>query len=395
MRVLVTTWAWRSHFLSLVPLSWAFRAAGHELVVASTASLTPVITAAGLPAVALGKDIDSEVRQMTRWYFEWLTARSAPVTLEDIRERGTSAVELYRLLADASIDDTLEFARAWKPDIVLYDPTTFVGPLTAAVLDVPAVRHIWGMDYTYRTREFEPQALADICSRIGLAGVETLGTVTVDPCPPSLQIDTGADVVRLPMRFVPYNGPAELRPWQLEAPRRPRIVILASSIAEPLGDGAARALFGAVLRGLAGFDVEVLAIVDDVERVLSAEVAGDVRFLDPTPLHLLLPHCDLVIHQGGGGTAMTALAYGVPQLLLPLAADHTSNAEQLAERGAGRWMYAGSVTPEAITSHVRQLLTDPQYRDQARRLRAEMSAQPSAARVVESLEDLAATRGRR
>ena len=389
MRVLVTTWAWTSHFLPLVPLSWALRGNGHELAVASTASLMPSITAAGLPAVALGKDNEAEVRQLTRWYFKWLTDRSAPVSWPEVRAQGTSTVEMYRMLADTSIDDMLEFSAAWHPDLVIYDPTTFAGPLVAAVLGVPAVRHLWGMDYTYLTHEFEPVALAEVCARIGLPTVETLGDVTVDPCPPSLQLDVGTGLSRLPMRFVPYSGPARMEPWHLEPPPRPRIVILASSIAEPLGDGAAAALFGTVLGALAQFDVEVLAIVGDRVATGVAE-GGNVRFLEPTPLPLLLPHCDLLIHQGGGGTLMTALAYGVPQLLLPLAADHTSNAEQLAASGAGRWIYAGWVTAPAITSHVGELLNDPRYRRSARRLQAEMAAQPSSAQVAASLEQVVA-----
>ncbi|MET9078236.1 nucleotide disphospho-sugar-binding domain-containing protein [Streptomyces sp. NPDC004232] len=388
MRVLVTTWAWRSHFLSLVPLSWALRVAGHDVVVASTAGLVPTVTAAGLPAVALGKDIDTEVRQMTRWYFEWLTDHSKPVTLDDVRGRGTAAVELYRLLAETSIDDTLDFCQSWRPDLIVHDPTTFVGPLAAAVLGVPAVRHIWGMDYTYVTREFEPAALAEVCARIGLADVETLGDVTVDPCPPSLQIDTGDAVERLPMRFVPYSGPAELRPWHLRVPRRPRVVVLASSIAEPLGDGASTTLFSAVLSGLTDLDVEVLAIVEDRERALAGQWGRRVRFLVPTPLHLLLPHCDLMVHQGGGGAVMMGVAYGVPQLMLPLAADHTSNAEQLAAAGAGLWMYARSATPQTVSAQASHLLSDGHCHERARELRAEMDRQPSAARVVESLEDL-------
>src|ERR1700760_1760076 len=202
VRVLVTTWAWTSHFLPLVPLSWALRGNGHELAVASTASLMPSITAAGLPAVALGKDNEAEVRQLTRWYFKWLTDRSAPVSWPEVRAQGTSTVEMYRMLADTSIDDMLEFSAAWHPDLVIYDPTTFAGPLVAAVLGVPAVRHLWGMDYTYLTHEFEPVALAEVCARIGLPTVEPLGDVTVDPCPPSLQLDVGTGLSRLPMRFV-------------------------------------------------------------------------------------------------------------------------------------------------------------------------------------------------
>ena len=51
MRVLVTSWGWRSHFYPLVPLAWALRSAGHEVLVASQPSMTEDIVGAGLPAV--------------------------------------------------------------------------------------------------------------------------------------------------------------------------------------------------------------------------------------------------------------------------------------------------------------------------------------------------------
>ncbi|MEU5050228.1 nucleotide disphospho-sugar-binding domain-containing protein [Streptomyces sp. NPDC021096] len=376
----------------MVPLSWALRAAGHELVVASTEGLVPAIRDAGLPAVVLGRERPDTIRQMTGYYFDWLAGLPGPATVEDVRELGPHAVAMYRAMAETTIDDTLRFARRWRPDLVVYDPTTFVGPLTAAAVNVPSARHIWGMDYTSVTRESEPEALAELCARIGVAPMDTLGTVTVDPCPPSLQ--TKLDVTRLPMRFVPYNGPGVLRPWHLDTPTRPRIVLLASSITGLNGDtDTAGEFFAAVLRGLAGLNVEVLAIAGKRTHAVLDPLPANVRVIDPTPLHLLLPTCELVIHQGGGGTVMTSLAYGVPQLLLPMSVDHVWNARRLTRSGAGRWLSAESVTAEAVRDHVERLLADRGHREQALRLRAEMAAQPSAARVVDSLERLVAERG--
>ncbi|MEU7412839.1 nucleotide disphospho-sugar-binding domain-containing protein [Streptomyces sp. NPDC042638] len=376
----------------MVPLSWALRAAGHELIVASTEGLVPAIRDAGLPAVVLGQERPDVTRRMTGFYFDWLASLPGPARVEDVRKLGPHAVAMYVAMAEATIDDTLRFARTWRPDLVVYDPTTFVGPLTAAAVNVPAARHIWGMDYTSVTRQFEPEALGKLCSRIGVDPMDTLGTVTLDPCPPSLQ--TELDVARLPMRFVPYNGPGVLQPWHLETPTRPRIVLLASSIAELYREtDSAKGLFAAVLRGLAGLNVEVLAIAGSRTDAFLESLPANVRVIDPTPLHLLLPTCDLVIHQGGGGTVMTSLAYGVPQLLLPMSVDHVWNAGRLTRSGAGDWLSAESVTAEAVRDHVERLLEDRGPREQALRLREEMAAQPSAAQVVDSLERLVAERG--
>jgi len=58
MRVLFTTWAWPSHYQPLVPLAWALRAAGHEVRMTSQPSLMSTMLASGLPATAVGTDID-------------------------------------------------------------------------------------------------------------------------------------------------------------------------------------------------------------------------------------------------------------------------------------------------------------------------------------------------
>ncbi|RQX22278.1 hypothetical protein DLJ57_25730, partial [Micromonospora chalcea] len=54
----MSTWGWRSHFYSLVPLGWALQAAGHEVRVASHPSMVAAISSAGLAAVPLGADVD-------------------------------------------------------------------------------------------------------------------------------------------------------------------------------------------------------------------------------------------------------------------------------------------------------------------------------------------------
>ena len=58
MRILMCSWGWRSHFYGLVPLGWAFQAAGHQVRVASHPSLTGAISSAGLAAVPMGDDLD-------------------------------------------------------------------------------------------------------------------------------------------------------------------------------------------------------------------------------------------------------------------------------------------------------------------------------------------------
>src|SRR5690606_31676344 len=50
-----------------------------------------------------------------------------------------------------------------------------------------------------------------------------LGTLTLDPCPPSVQ--QPADIARRHVRYVPFNGPGVQPPWTLGPPRAPRVCV--------------------------------------------------------------------------------------------------------------------------------------------------------------------------
>ncbi|MCO1580337.1 DUF1205 domain-containing protein [Crossiella sp. SN42] len=383
MRVLFTTWAWASHLSPLVPLAWALASAGHEVRVASQPGLTAEITRAGLTAVPVGADLD--IRPRLAPLSARLAAAGRPIEMPELITRfGAGTVSLYLELAEAMLPDTLAFARRWRPDLVVHEPTTFAGPLVAAALGVPSVRHLWGMDFTYLTSPLEPVALTPLARRLGLSTVDTLGVVSIDPCPPSLQ--AGFPVRRLHLRYTPYNGAAELPDWLRRPPQRPRICVTAGTVAGRFG--GAEPLDARVVAALSEVDAElvVLAPAGELPRRPNLRTAPRIA------AHLLLPGCDLVIHSGGGGLAMTALHAGVPQLLLPLNPDHQFNARRLAKAGAARLVHAVHADPGAIRAAAADLLHTPSYRAAARGLRAEMAAQPSARQVVGELTRLAGER---
>lgn len=381
--MMFVTWAWPTHFYPLAQLAWAARAEGHEVVVAAPPTLSPTITAAGLPAAAVGEDID--IRPLAGRFFASLVDRSSPLEWSEMRKWGAGNVATYRKIAAAMLDDTVTYAKAFRPDVVVHDPTSFAGPFAAAVTGALPVRHIWGADYTIRTREFEAAALEPLCERLGLPGVESVGAVTVDPCPPGMQVP--APIRRLPVRFAPYNGPAEVPRWLLRLPDRPRVCVLGSTAVAYFA-GRHVSPLPVVARALAGTGVEILAIGADRDRGTLGVAEDHVRYVPPTALHLVLPHCAVFVHQGGGGAMMTALAAGVPQVVLPLFTDHVFNARRLAAAGAGRWIFANAATTERVRGDVLRVLSDPAYASAARALGAEMAAQPSAAEVVARLAEM-------
>ena len=102
------------------------------------------------------------------------------------------------------------------------------------------------------------------------------------------------------------------------------------------------------------------------------------------PLDRVLPHATGFVHHGGAGSALGALAAGVPQLLTPGPGDRRHNAELVARRGAGL-----AVGPKAITAAVlTRLIADPALRTAAQEVRDEIAAMPAPAELVGDLEAL-------
>jgi hypothetical protein len=285
----------------------------------------------------------------------------------------------------------LEFARAWRPDLVVHDRLSLDGMLVAGVLGVPAVSHLWGpvgtdesdpvlwplpVDYT---RSFQRHGLAPM-------GPEHVRYV-IDPCPAGMLPPVHG--TRLPVRYVPYNGPGAMGTWALDEPLRPRVCVLWSdSVSRSYGAGSY--LVPQVLAALAEEDVEVVLPGHPEDLALVGDLPANVTVVGRFPLHLLLPTCSALVHHGGAGSMMTAAVAGVPQLTLTFGPEQDADGARLAGTGAGLHLTGDQADPAAIRRAVRELLDVPSHREAANRLCAQTGQRPTPAELVPVLEALAA-----
>ncbi|XVQ90065.1 nucleotide disphospho-sugar-binding domain-containing protein [Microbispora siamensis] len=387
MRVLFISWAWPSHFYPMVPLAWAMRSAGHEVLVVTQPAMAGPAVRTGLPVAVVGRSDDtlSEIRRIGGPQKEGNRFRS----WTDLRRFRSLNAQLYVRLAEDMIPGTRALAGRWRPDMVVFEPTTYAGPVVAAELGVPAVRHLWGVDFPYLLREFDDEALAPLRARFDLDHVETLGAATVDVCPARMQVPPSPHVPlavrRLRARYTPYNGPAVMPRWLLTPPERPRICVTGGTswvhVPHPSQTGR-------IIRAAATLGVEVVAAVTAEAAAQMGPMPDNVRYAPSLPLHMLLPTCVAYSSQGGMGSIMTALTYGLPQLAAPLVADQRLNAERLVSTGSARMVLPHETDPATIRAHLSALLEDPAYREAAATLRAESQAQMPLAQVVAELESL-------
>lgn len=397
MRVLFASWAQTGHYQPLVPLGWALRTAGHEVGVLTNPSFVSTVSGSGLTAVPIGPNIN--VTQELRARFAALSATGvtagtpgtapAGVRARDLPQNQMGRVTMSSVIEGclAMLDDALEFAAHWRPDLVVFEPLGFLGPALAALRRLPSARVLWAPDYTVGLQAVTNRLFGAEFERFGLVDVNLTGTVTLDPCPPRMQLRD--DVRRQPMRYIGYPGPMPPAPHALTVRgERPRIAMTWGTTAHKLGLHDAY-LAPDILRALSTLDADIVLAVGARELPEFGELPPNVIHAGPVPLRDVLPACDTVVHQGGGGTMMTSLLAGPPQLVVTSHEEPAFNAGRLAATGAGIHLGPGADAGE-ILRHTEILLTDPAYREQARRLRAAAAAMPAPSDVVRVLTDLAA-----
>jgi UDP:flavonoid glycosyltransferase YjiC (YdhE family) len=397
VRVLFASHVWRPHYFLMVGLVWAFRAAGHEVRVAAQPALLPSVTESGAVGVAVGGgyDIIAGVAEALRTRNRLVGANPGEITPQARRELGELRMLPHVKYAADMAPDLVEFARWWQPDLVIGDPLVYAAPLAAHAAGAPLVRHLWGPDMGLHLgmpgsglsaeqdrRAAWPPLLAGLYERYGVKPGPDVAAATLDVTPDSLQIPGVPN--RIPVRYTCYNGPASLPDWLRRAPARPRVMVTWGSAAATLrGDQA----YGVpqVLRALSGLDVEILIAMRKDDRARLGAVPDGVHVAEDLPLDLLLPGCQAIIHQSGGGTMFSAAYFGVPQVVLPQGIEHLFVAERLTGAGAGIALIDEDASVAGIVAATRTALSDPDYSRAACKLRAEMLAQPTPAEVVQTL----------
>lgn len=392
MRVLVSSWGWRSHFYPLVPLAWALRSAGHEVLVASQPSMVEVIVGAGLPAVAIGEDLDfAEVFRGQSGRVATLSERTRGVATPGSRQPAVTTDGGVVRYAAAMVEDLVAFGRQFGPDLVVFEPQNFAAAITAAALGVPGVRQLWGPDETTQLHLDRDAILGPLAARVGLAAddVEPAGSLMLDPCPPGMQVPLAGP--SQPVRFVPYNGPSVLPDWLRTPPERPRVCLTWGTVMASLGIDPAPDL-AAIIAEVASLDVELVLALHPAQHAGLTDLPGNVWLArTPLALQLVLPSCDAVVHQGGAGSMMTALTAGVAQVVVPLVGDQHLNAERLVAVGAGMSVPDGVARPAEVRRLVAELLSGAPHRQRALELADQIRAMPSPSQIVDVLERLSST----
>lgn len=422
MRVLFTVPPGAAHLPPIVPLAWALQSAGHEVCVASHPDMADLITSAGLVAVTVGQVEDLGALMRTAAddpALESITAslQAGPEDLNlchALRHYPFSVFSLYYPTRPRQpryrpmADDLIAFARAWRPDVVLWDPLCLPGPLAARACGAAHGRLQHTLDYTGWARhrfgelrrapggsgqeDLMAAAMLPELNRLGMDFDEelVLGQWTIDLLPPAMRLPTG--VSYLPMRRVPYDGAHVFPEWLHNRPMRPRVCLTlgAGTGTFPATDSAA--LLGDLLDMASDIDADFVATLDATRLQSVGNLPANVSVLDHMPPSLLLPSCSAIVHHGGGGTFASAVTHRVPQLVPAPGeeGDRLAYATYIHESGAGLMLGREEVCGETLRKQIMRLLHEPAFRQGTDRLHTDMLAMPTPTEVVPVLERLSA-----
>ncbi|MEV1246329.1 activator-dependent family glycosyltransferase [Nonomuraea sp. NPDC050022] len=417
MRVLFTQHAANAHLFLMVPIAWAMKAAGHEVIVAGQPDIVDAITRTGLTALSVGgkSDVAERLletpldRQIYGSGYDIAEERPEVLTYEYVRDcldAFCSPMALDFITDESMYADLVAFCRSWQPDLVVWDSITFPGPVAARACGAAQVRTTFGRDHWARMRSLflrlraerpddprEDPVVEWITAKLAAYGCDfdeevILGQATVDSMPAWLRFPGEDDHLRV--RFIPYNGPSTIPAWLREPPSRRRVCFTLGVSGREVWGGRGSVGAAELFEAVADLDVEVVATLKE-NQLDGAKVPPNVRIVDFVPLNSLLPGCSAIVHHGGTGTTCTAITQGVPQLIVPAQLyDETGMALQIAQQGAGLVIEPEQLSARTLRDGLVRLLDDEGFRRNAVRIQQDMAKTPTPADGVRDLEELVA-----
>lgn len=382
MRVLFMATPGIGHAFPLVPFGWALQLQGHDVLVA-TCGPSLAVGDAGLQTVdvAPGVSLPQILGALAQKRPDLVHALVNEVA-DDYRTSLATAVAAAMSLQPDFVDSFIRLAEDWRPDAIVYSPVLTPALVAAGKLGVPAVEHGFGLlrsgSYAPTLRELN----ADIFERHG-ADLPSR-RASVDIAPPSMVPNDPSSWVS---RFVPYGGGGTLSREALDLVVGP---VKTDRIAITLGTGppppGGVETVERVLALAGGTDTEFVLVTPNVPLDEYGPLPANVRPVGWVPLGRLLPTCSAVIHHGGAGTTLSALALGIPQLILGYGGfDRHLNAAAVTGRGVGLTAPPSGLDESVIAS----LLGDETLRANAAEVREEVRTTPGPADLVPRLADLA------
>jgi UDP:flavonoid glycosyltransferase YjiC (YdhE family) len=380
MRVLFTSCPAFGHVNTMLPLAREAQRAGHEVAFATGAELTPQVERRGFETwVVAPSRAESDV-----------AFRSANPNLDALPPQERLQVTVSGVFVDAAAKRAVELvprAQQWKPDMVVHELTELAGALAAAHTGARHVVHGLGLRPPMPWwRLLYGSKFAQLCQawQVPELAEDITAATYLDICPPSLRTaDELAWVQLLPLRPAAGEPAAgERLPQALAAlPHAQTIHLTLGTLFHE-----APGVLETAIAGLRELPMNVVVTSGpDTDPVRFGAQPSHVLIEPYIPHTLLLPQCRLVVSHGGAGIMLSALAHGLPQLILPQGADQFINATACQSAGAALALTPDEFSAQAIAVAAQRLITEPGFEIAAGGIRTEIDAMPTPADLLAAL----------
>jgi UDP:flavonoid glycosyltransferase YjiC (YdhE family) len=396
MRVLFSTTAGTGHFGPLIPFARACVANGHTVAVAAPSSFAEAVAGAGFDHLPFSEPSPE--------FMGRLFSGAASLTFEEAN-RLVLAEFFGRLAAQAALPALNTMMDYWRPDVVVRESFEF-GSLVAA-----GKTGIAQLDVAISMGQVGPAAvnllkdsLAELSTMAGLpadSGAELLlhgDSFTAVPATLDAgELGLGQGAAKQPAsdrgRTWRFRTEMQVQEARLPAdwgnPAEPLVYVSYGSVTARQSEFAP--LYDATLRALAELPIRVLMTTGQgIDPPELQPIPPNSHVERWWPQQGVMPAAAAVVGHGGFGTTMTALAAGVPQVVIPLFAfDQTVHAERVAAVNAGIQLSGGLAAIAELPAALRRLLNEPHFTEGARAIAAEISALPDITECLPILEQLA------
>ena len=421
-RFLLTCWSFTGHLFHGINIGRALRERGHECAFYSAPKTAQLFADEGFTFFPFQK-VNEEA--MSEIMFAPNRERSVKDTL-----RFTRTLQTYLLdTIPQQVEDLAPILASWKPD-VLVDDGTILGPILVlwekynipvATLDyfcclvpgpdappfglaLPQPRN-W---YTRLLSRSVAMGTHLVTAGIRRRATEIRRGYGLPPLTTSINEFTGRVPLHLVLNTpeldynrrdlpptVRYGGPCCLwnRPnyeqsanWLQQLPRDKPWVHATEGTAHV----TAPIVLRAAAQGLANLPMEVILTGGKREpsELDLGPIAANIHAVRWVSHVDLLPLLDVMITTGGAANVKSALAVGVPLIIVPTEWDKPEIARRVEESGAGLRLMPRHCTPRRMREAVERVLHTPSYRQNAQRIAgifAEYGGSATAAKLLEEL----------
>ncbi len=383
----------------------ALQARGHTVLWVSEASLGDAILQKGLNFAAVPH---------TGWL--WPPPPTPDLTTikpqEAVTLRYTRALDtwLSEDLVALGIQALLDLAKErGTPDAFVIDPFLSAAALAAEVLHVPLFVAGWPAQASLDEQALFPvqrflssdsqKRIFRLCEQFGIDGLNfSQGTAPAIRSPHLhltyftpmwYQAEEGTILPQTQFVGGKAEQPTDAPPQWLQdiAPEKPlALITLGTIFTGDLGFYSWAAIAAAQAGLLPIVVVGWNPIEPDKKAEFKRALPPGTRLLTWAPFAHVLPRCKVMIHHGGMGTTHYAIVHGVPQIVVPHAADQRIQARRVAQAKIGLNLTAHDVKQGLLKEGVKALLDAEWVQTNARQFADAMSALGGVERAATLIE---------